>query len=113
LQVKEIPFQFRKRHAGESKFDALIGWQYLMLLTDKIIRHIVPTRFILFALIGGIGLVVHLAVLWLCLNPGQLSFPISQAMATGVAITGNFTLNNWLTYHARRLTGWAFMGGLV
>ena len=49
LQVKEIPFQFRKRQAGESKFDALIGWQYLMLLADKIIGHIVPTRFILFA----------------------------------------------------------------
>jgi dolichol-phosphate mannosyltransferase len=113
LQVKEIPFQFRKRHAGESKFDALIGWQYLMLLADKIVGHIVPTRFILFALIGGIGLVVHLAVLWLCLNPGQLSFPISQATATGVAITGNFTLNNWLTYHDRRLTGWGFVGGLV
>ena len=113
LQVKEIPFQFRKRHAGESKFDALIGWQYLMLLADKIIGRIVPIRFILFALIGGIGLFVHLAVLWLCLNPGQLSFPISQAMATGVAITGNFTLNNWLTYHDRRLTEWGFVGGLV
>ena len=33
LQVKEIPFHFRERHAGESKFDALIGWEYLMLKT--------------------------------------------------------------------------------
>jgi dolichol-phosphate mannosyltransferase len=110
--VKEIPFRFRERHAGESKFDALIGWEYLMLLADKVIGHIIPIRFVVFVLVGGLGLVVHLAVLWLCLNPMQLSFEFSQATATGVAIIGNFTLNNWLTYYDRRLTGWTFVRGL-
>ena len=113
LQVKEIPFHFRERHAGESKFDALIGWEFLMLLADKAIGHIVPIRFVLFALVGGIGLLVHLAVLWLCLNPMHLSFELGQAMATAVAIIGNFTLNNWLTYRDRRLAGWRFARGLV
>jgi dolichol-phosphate mannosyltransferase len=113
LQVKEIPFHFRKRHAGESKFDALIAWEYIMLLADKLIGHIIPIRFVLFALVGGLGLFVHLAVLWLCLNPVQLTFELSQAMATGVAIIGNFTLNNWLTYYDRRLTGWRFVRGLL
>jgi dolichol-phosphate mannosyltransferase len=78
LQVKEIPFHFRKRHAGESKFDALIAWEYIMLLADKLIGHIIPIRFVLFALVGGLGLFVHLAVLWLCLNPVQLTFEPSQ-----------------------------------
>jgi dolichol-phosphate mannosyltransferase len=113
LQVKELPFHFRERYAGESKFDALIGWEYLMLLADKIIGHIIPVRFFVFALVGAVGLVVHLALLWLCLNSMGLSFEISQATATGVAIIGNFTLNNWLTYHDRRLTGWRFVSGLV
>jgi dolichol-phosphate mannosyltransferase len=113
LQVKEIPFHFRERHAGESKFDALIGWEYLMLLADKVIGHIIPIRFVLFALVGGLGLVVHLVILWLCLNPMQLSFELSQATATGVAIIGNFTLNNWLTYHDRRLIGWKLVRGLL
>jgi dolichol-phosphate mannosyltransferase len=113
LQVKEIPFHFRKRHAGDSKFNSLIGWEYLMLLADKIIGHIIPIRFFVFALVGGIGLVVHLALLWLCFNPMQLSFELSQATATGVAIIGNFTLNNWLTYHDRRLTGRGFVRGLA
>jgi dolichol-phosphate mannosyltransferase len=113
LQVKEIPFQFRERHAGESKFDALVGWEYLMLLADKVIGHVIPIRFVVFVLVGGLGLVVHLAVLWLCLNPMQLTFEFSQAMATGVAIIGNFTLNNLLTYHDRRLTGWGFVRGLL
>jgi len=113
LQVKEIPFRFRERHAGESKFDALIGWEYLMLLADKLIGHIVPIRFFVFALVGGLGLVVHLAVLWLCLNTMQLSFALSQATATEVAIIGNFALNNWLTYHDRRLSGLRFLRGLL
>jgi dolichol-phosphate mannosyltransferase len=113
LQIKEIPFHFRERHAGESKLDALVGWEYLMLLADKTIGHIIPIRFIVFALIGGLGLLVHLTVLWLCLNPVRLSFELSQATATGVAIIGNFTLNNWLTYHDCRLTGWRFVRGLL
>jgi dolichol-phosphate mannosyltransferase len=113
LQVKEIPFQFRERHAGESKFDALIGWEYLMLLADKVVGHIIPIRFVVFALVGGLGLVVHIAVLWLCLHTIQLTFELSQATATGVAIIGNFILNNWLTYHDHRLTGWKFVRGLL
>src|SRR5262249_56619189 len=78
LQVKEIPFQFRERHAGVSKFDALIGWEYLMLLADKVIGHVIPIRFIAFALVGGLGLFVHLAVLWLCLYSMRLAFELSQ-----------------------------------
>jgi dolichol-phosphate mannosyltransferase len=113
LQVREIPFHFRERHAGASKFDALIGWEYLMLLADKMFGHVVPVRFVLFALIGGLGLLVHLAVLSLCLNLIHLTFAISQATATAIAIIGNFTLNNWLTYRDRRLTGWGFARGLL
>ena len=113
LQVKEIPFHFCERHAGESKFDALIGWEYIMLVADKVIGHIIPIRFVSFALISGLGLVVHLAVLWVCLHSIQLSFELSQATATGVAIIENFTLNNLLTYYDRRLTGWRFVSGLL
>ncbi len=83
-----------------------------MLLADKVIGHIIPIRFLVFVLIGGLGLIVHLSVLWFSLNPMQLGFALSQAMATGVAMTGNFMLNNWLTYHDRRLTGWRFLYGL-
>jgi dolichol-phosphate mannosyltransferase len=113
LQVEEMPFQFRSRHSGVSKFDALIGWEYLTLLADKTFGHIVPPRFVGFALIGGLGLLVHLIVLWLCLNTLHLDFAPSQATATGVAIIGNFTLNNSLTYRDRRLIGWDFAWGLL
>ena len=113
LQIREIPFQFRIRHTGASKFDALIGWEYLTLLADKTFGHLVPVRFIGFALVGGLGLSVHLIVLWLCLSAMHLFFALSQALATGVAIICNFLLNNWLTYRDHRLVGWDFARGLL
>lgn len=58
LRFKELPYQFRNRHAGESKLDAVAGWDYGMLLVDKLVGHIVPARFVSFAIVGGFGVLV-------------------------------------------------------
>ena len=113
LRARELPFEFRTRHSGESKFDAMIGIEYLMLLADKLIGHIVPVRFMMFLGVGGSGLVTHLATLWMGLNLIGLPFAAAQASATLIAMVGNFALNNVLTYRDRRLTGWKFVYGLV
>ena len=39
-----------------------------MLIADKLIGHIVPVRFALFAFVGGIGLFIHMSVLWFALT---------------------------------------------
>ena len=57
LRLRELPYEFRERQHGESKLDTRIAWEYMMLIADKLIGHIVPVRFALFALVGGIGLV--------------------------------------------------------
>lgn len=113
LRVKEIPFTFRPRHSGESKFDELVAWEYAVLLADKLVGHALPIRFVLFSLVGGAGILAHLAVLWFCLNPLGLTFQAGQTIATGVAMIGNFVLNNWFTYRDRRLKGWDFAWGLL
>jgi dolichol-phosphate mannosyltransferase len=113
LRIKELPYQFRARVAGESKLDTQVAWEFLLLLADKLVGHIVPIRFMLFSIVGVIGLGAHLAVLWLALNVVQLDFAIAQGIATGVAMIGNFTLNNLFTYSDRRLRGWRFLQGLV
>jgi len=113
LRVKELAYQFRTRHAGESKFDASIGVEYLILLIDKMIGHLLPIRFVLFALIGGVGILAHVAILWFFLEPLRQSFPVSQTAATVIAMVANFTLNNWLTYRDMRLSGWRWVGGLI
>jgi dolichol-phosphate mannosyltransferase len=113
LRVKELPYEFRSRHSGESKLDALVAWEYLMLLADKLFGRFVPVRFLSFSIVGGVGILAHLGVLWMSLDLLQLPFAASQAVATGAAMTGNFTLNNVLTYRDRRRKGWGFVRGLA
>ena len=52
-------------------------------------------------------------MLYLSLQVAHIPFAASQAIATGFAMVGNFALNNLLTYRDRRLTGWAFVRGLI
>lgn len=112
LAFAEIPFTFRRRLHGASKLDTLVAWEYAMLLLDKLVGHVIPVRFLLFATIGGIGLLVHLVMLYLALQVGVV-FALSQAVATVTAMTGNFFLNNLFTYRDRRLRGWRLASGLV
>jgi dolichol-phosphate mannosyltransferase len=111
LRVKEVPYQFRNRFAGESKLDSQVVWGHLMLLADKLVGHIVPVRFIAFALVGVFGVFAHFAILTLLFRGFSLSFAFSQALATGVAMTSNFALNNALTYRDMRLRGWRWLRG--
>lgn len=107
----EVPYQFRTRIRGESKLDGLVVWEYLMLLVDKSVGRWVPARFVLFGVVGTFGLVLHLTTLRVMLM--AFAFPAAQAIATGVAMLSNFTINNALTYRDRRLRGLKFFGGLL
>jgi dolichol-phosphate mannosyltransferase len=113
LRVSELPYHFRERQHGESKLDTLVAWEYGMLLADKLIGHLIPVRFALFALIGGLGLVIHLAVLWSSLNLLGADFRVAQTAATILAMTFNFFLNNQFTYRDQRLHGFYLVRGLV
>jgi dolichol-phosphate mannosyltransferase len=110
-RFKEVPYTFRDRMRGESKLDGAVAWEYLMLLVDKTVGRWVPARFVLFTLVGTLGLLLHLAVLRTMLV--AFAFPVSQAIATVAAMVSNFSINNVLTYRDRRLHGWKFIGGLI
>ena len=112
LRIRELPYNFRERRHGESKLDALVAWEYMMLIADKLIGHVVPVRFALFALVGGIGLLVHMSVLWFALTVVGAAFNSAQASAAVVAMTSNFFINNLFTYRDRRLRGLALVRGL-
>lgn len=113
LRVAEVPFTFRQRHGGESKLDELVIWEYGMLLADKTIGRYVPVRFLAFALVGGLGVFVHMAVLTVLIKMLGVEFSSAQSGATGVAMVFNYALNNLLTYRDRRLAGWAWWRGLA
>lgn len=113
LRFVEVPYQFRNREAGESKLDSSAIWDYVMLLLDKSVGRFVPVRFLSFSIIGGLGVFLHMAALAVLLQPVGLGFAVSQGIASFVAMTGNFFLNNLLTYRDRRLRGWSVLTGLL
>ena len=113
LRFRELPYTFRNRHAGESKLDNVVAWQYIAMLLDKSVGRYVPVRFIAFAFIGGLGVFVHMAVLWLVFRGLGETFVAGQTAATLVAMTFNFFLNNWFTYRDRRLRGWGLLRGWI
>jgi len=109
----EVPYVFRSRHAGESKLDSLVAWEYGMLIADKLVGRFVPVRFVSFAAIGGLGLMVHLAVLTFDYRVEHVGFISSQAVATVVSMVFNYALNNALTYRDRRKRGRKWFVGLA
>ena len=113
LNFAEMPLTFRQRLHGESKLDTMVAWEYLMLVLQKLVGPAVPVRFLLFSMIGALGVGTHLLALWFGTHALSISFPIAQAIATIVAMTGNFLLNNLFTYRDRRLRGRRLITGLI
>ena len=105
LAFEELPYDFRERASGASKLDRTIALEYLILLYDKAFGRFVPTRFALFAAIGGLGVGVHFAILTLLFKALAQPFGASQTIATIAAMTFNFFLNNALTYRDQQLRG--------
>jgi dolichol-phosphate mannosyltransferase len=112
LRVLEIPCQFHRREAGESKLDALVMIQFGSLLLDKSLRGYVPMRFVAFAAVGALGMIVNLAALWAGRAFG-MHFIQAEVLATILAMLFNFQLNNRLTYRTLRLRGPRLVRGLV
>lgn len=114
LRVEEVPYTFRSRRSGESKLDTVAALDYFALLIDKMIGHILPLRFVMFASVGSLGLIVHLSVL-ATLNCGiGIAFAGANVAAAITAMAFNFFLNNLLTYRDMRLKGfWPLVRGLL
>jgi dolichol-phosphate mannosyltransferase len=111
VRFAEVPYRFRQRQHGRSKLDAPVLLDYVTLVGDKLLGRHLPVRFVLFALVGLLGLAVHLVVLGFCFRLIGLGFYASQVLATLVAMTSNFNLNNVLTYGDRRLRGRGLLYG--
>ena len=105
LRIEEIGFKFRERTGGESKLDAKVGLDFLGLILNKATHGLIPIRFIFFALVGVTGVLVHLAALRIAMVPFQAPFTDAQTVATIVAMTSNFFINNAVTYRDAQLKG--------
>jgi dolichol-phosphate mannosyltransferase len=113
LRAVEVPYTFGSRLHGESKLDSVVALDFLGLVLAKFTNDLVSLRFLLFAMVGGSGLFVHLGTLFVGLKLFDLPFAAAQALGAFVAMTTNFVLNNFLTYRDQRLKGFGILGGLL
>lgn len=112
LKIEEFHYTFKSRVAGESKLDAAVSSEFLFLLLEKKLGKWFPARFVMFIIVGGVGLCLNLILLRTFLHL-DLPFTFSQTAAVCITIATNFYLNNLLTYRDRRLRGWRALRGML
>lgn len=112
-RVVELPFRFRSRIHGESKLDRRVMYDFFLFFIEKKIRPVLPlpARFISFALINGVGILVHLATLMVMVGLVGTGFTAGQFMGTLLGMAFNFTVNNAVTYSDQMLRGRRFVIG--
>jgi dolichol-phosphate mannosyltransferase len=112
IRIAELPYVFRERVAGGSKLDRRMVIDYLGLLLHKLTGGLVPTRALMFGLVGASGVAVQLLAVKGFLVAG-LAFTAAQFAGSMVAMTSNYLINNEVTYRDRRKTGWSLIVGYL
>jgi dolichol-phosphate mannosyltransferase len=79
----------------------------------KLLFKFIPLRFILFVFVGLTGAGIHLLTLWAVHLFAGLHFLWAQTIATYVAMTSNYFINNNFTYRDKRIQGRRLMSGLL
>lgn len=113
LSVEELAYNFRPRSAGASKLDSTVVAEFVGLLVSKMSGGLVSPRFFMFAGVGASGIVVHLLALSLVLQLQPTHFGAAQLIASYVAMTWNFFVNNVFTYRDKKLKGASAIKGLL
>lgn len=113
LKVEDIPYSFRPREIGESKMSPIVVMQFAGLWISKILGGWLPPSIFLFSLVGFSGIAVHLSALGIIHYSMGMPFIWAQTLATIIAMTWNFWLNNNLTYADKKLHGFAAWRGLI
>ncbi|WP_439591350.1 glycosyltransferase [Microbacterium sp.] len=86
VRVAEIPFEFADRFGGESKASFRQGLHFLTQLTA--LRF---GKMSLFAIIGGLGALANLAIMWALTQMG-VNYIVAAIIAAEITIVGNFLL---------------------
>jgi dolichol-phosphate mannosyltransferase len=112
VRVGEVGYRFRTRAQGESKLDIVVGLEYLQLLLHKLTRGTVPVPYLLFGLMGSVGVCCNFVLAVFFSYSFNLGFKTAQLAGALVTIAVNFLLNNQLTFRAARLRGKSLLAGL-
>jgi dolichol-phosphate mannosyltransferase len=114
MKIVELPYTFRERLAGGSKLDRRIVIDYLGLLLSKLSGGVIPSRALMFGLVGATGVVINVGLAWLILAVWPTAtFALAQFIGAVVAMTSNYLINNEITYRDRRKHGWTLAVGYL
>lgn len=94
----ELPYTFSNRLYGDSKMNTQVAWDYLLTIGHKFFGRLLPVKFLSFSLVGAVGAVIHMTVLYFAFRQFQLTFVSSQTIAALTAMSSNFWMNNKLTF---------------
>jgi len=99
-RVAEVGYVFRERAHGESKVTARVYVEYLRHLVRLRLDTLPIARFARFAVVGGSGVIVDMAVLYLLSDPSTLGWGLtrSKLIAATAAIVNNFLWNDLWTF---------------
>ncbi|MDQ1177134.1 glycosyltransferase family 2 protein [Microbacterium sp. SORGH_AS_0421] len=92
MRVAEVPFSFAARFAGESKASFSQGMRFLTQLT--MLRF---GRMSAFAVVGGIGALANLAIMW-ALQMVGVQYLVAAVIASLVTIVANFLALEYLVF---------------
>ncbi|MBB2976864.1 dolichol-phosphate mannosyltransferase [Microbacterium endophyticum] len=93
LRVTEVPFEFADRHAGASKASLREGLHFFSQLTS--LRF---GKMSLFAVIGGLGAIINLLIVWLLSRTGVGDIA-AMIVAAEITILGNFVLQERFVFN--------------
>jgi len=102
MRVAEVPFDFAGRHAGESKASIRQGLHFLSQLTA--LRF---GKMSLFAVIGGLGAIANVAIVWALTQVG-VGYIFAAIIAAEATIIGNFLLQERFVFHDMRASASAW-----
>jgi dolichol-phosphate mannosyltransferase len=124
LRVAEVGYEFRNRVHGETKLNRSVIRSYLLAVAELRLGRQVDPAFLLYVLVGLVGLGVNSAVFALAEAAGVPRFdtglneavdPIygSFVLSVTVSIVVLFALNNEFTFWEQRYRGWKLAPAFV
>ncbi len=112
--LTEIPYTFGSRKFGESKLCGKIVLQYLTQLWRlSTASRLVSDRFLKFAAVGSIGVIVNLAAMTLLLHLTSWNDWQASAVASILANVHNYVLNNIWSFADRTHRGLRVLKGYL
>ncbi|MCL2595591.1 MAG: GtrA family protein, partial [Promicromonosporaceae bacterium] len=97
LKVVEVPFVFGERFGGESKASFANGMKYVQQLMALRFGRLSP-----FAVIGVVGTILNLAIVWALNDAGSMNYLPAVIIANAATIVTNFLLQERFVFHDLR-----------